>query len=79
MRCSKYVLIMMDFVCFMNQLAVNQAVREADEEEDPDTSQEEEPVIPRARNRPKREAQASSAPETWKKEKYCCGKRYEMY
>lgn len=45
----------------MNQLAINEALREADEGEDPDTSLpdtslEEEPVAPHTRNRPKREA-----------------------
>ncbi|OWM78424.1 uncharacterized protein LOC116188309 isoform X1 [Punica granatum] len=41
---------------FLEELAINQAAREADEGEDPDTSLEEEPVLPRTRNRPKREA-----------------------
>ena len=42
----------------MNQLAVNEAIREVEEQEDGVAIpvEEEEPAVPRTRNRPKREA-----------------------
>lgn len=46
-----------------NQLAINEAILEEEEEEgdaDGSTSSEEEPVVPRTRNRPKREVEVSS-------------------
>lgn len=46
-----------------NQLAINEAILEEEEEEgdaDGRTSSEEEPVVPRTRNRPKREVEVSS-------------------
>ena len=51
----------MSYHWLMNQLAVNEAMREADEEEgDVAIPVEEEPAVPRTRNRPKREAYTSS-------------------
>ena len=45
----------------MNQLAVNEAILEGDEENgDVVIELDEEPAVPRIRNRPKREAESSS-------------------
>lgn len=53
--------IVLDFYCSMYQIAVNQAIMEAEEEDgDAGMSFEEKPSLPRTRNRPKREAETSS-------------------
>ncbi|KAK4285432.1 hypothetical protein QN277_002129 [Acacia crassicarpa] len=44
---------------FLEEMAINEAIMAADEEDDEDdieTSKQEEPALPRVRNRPKREA-----------------------
>ncbi|KAM1049425.1 hypothetical protein ACFX13_029148 [Malus domestica] len=40
---------------FLEEMAINQAIRETDEEGEPDKSTEEKPALSRTRNRPKRE------------------------
>lgn len=39
----------------LNQVAINQAIRETDEDDEVDMSLEEKSSVPRTRNRPKRE------------------------
>lgn len=39
----------------LNQVAINQAIRETDEDDEVDASLEEKSDLPRTRNRPKRE------------------------
>ncbi|XP_030465553.2 uncharacterized protein LOC115684809 [Syzygium oleosum] len=41
---------------FLEELAINQAIKDADEGDDAEVSLEEKPVLSRTRNRPKREA-----------------------
>ncbi|KAF8022242.1 hypothetical protein BT93_G2396 [Corymbia citriodora subsp. variegata] len=41
---------------FLEELAINQAIKDADEDDDAEVSLEEKPVPSRTRNRPKREA-----------------------
>ena len=53
--------IVLDFHCSMCQVAVNQAIMEAEEEDgDAGMPLEEKPSLPRTRNRPKRKAETSS-------------------
>ncbi|KAL6288645.1 hypothetical protein ACE6H2_006155 [Prunus campanulata] len=40
---------------FLEEIAINQAIRETDEDDEVDMSIEEKPALPRTRNRPKRE------------------------
>ncbi|XP_068329162.1 uncharacterized protein [Pyrus communis] len=40
---------------FLEEMAINQAIRETDEDGEADSSIEEKPALPRTRNRPKRE------------------------
>lgn len=50
-----------NFSCVMNQVAINQAILEAKEDEDEvNIPLENEPAAPRIRNRPKREVEPSS-------------------